>query len=54
MVAGACERVMDRKVTIILSISTVAAPNQDQGLLMSIRKKDMINMIIVIHTFIMI
>ena len=46
--------VMDLKVTIILSFYMVEASNKDQALLMDIRKKDMINIINVILTFVMI
>ena len=47
-------RVMDQKVVITLSIYTVEAFNEDQGLLMGVRKKDKINIINVIMTFVMI
>ena len=46
--------VMDLKVTITLSIYMVEGSNKDQALLMDIRKKDMINIIKVILTFVMI
>ena len=42
--------VLDRKVVVTLSIYTVEASNKDQGLMMDIRKKDMINMINLIMT----
>ena len=48
MVASTYMRVMDRKVTIILSIYTVDASNEDQALVKDIRKKDIINNIHVI------
>ena len=38
--------VKDQKVIIILSIFTVKASNEDEALLMDIRKKDLINTII--------
>ena len=47
-------RVMDQKVVITLSIYTVEASNEDQALLMDIRKKDMINNLKVIMTFVII
>ena len=40
------------KVVVTLSIYTVEASNEDQGLQMDIRKKDMINMINVIMTLV--
>ena len=46
-------RVMDRKVIIILSIYTVEACNEDQALLINIRKKDMIDNITIIMVLIM-
>ena len=45
---------MNQKVTIILSIYSVEASNNDQALLMHTRQKDMINIINVIMTFVMI
>ena len=45
MVASTYMRVMDQKVVITLSIYTVEASNEDQGLLMGVRKKDQINII---------
>ena len=54
MVASTYMRVMDQKVVITLSIYTVEASNEDQGLLMDVRKKDKINIINVIMTFVMI
>ena len=54
MVASTNMRVMDQKVVITLSIYTVEASNEDQGLLMDVRKKDKINIINVIMTFVMI
>ena len=44
---------MDQKVVVTLSIYTVEAPNKNQGLLMDIRKKDMVNNIIINMTFMM-
>ena len=38
-------RVMDQQVVVTLSIYNVEASNEDQGLLINIRKKDMINII---------
>ena len=52
MVASNYMRVTDRKVIVTLSIYTVEASNKDQGLLMDIRKKDMINIINVIMTLV--
>ena len=46
-------RVMDQKVVVTLSIYNVKASNENQGLLMDIRKKDMINNITINMTFIM-
>ena len=46
-------RIMDRKVVVTLSIYTVEASNENQGLLMDIRKKDMINNITINMTFMM-
>ena len=46
-------RVMDRKVVVTPSIYTVEASNKNQGLLMDIRKKDMINNTTIIMTFMM-
>ena len=43
MVASTYMQVMDRKVVVTLSIYTVEASNNNQGLLMDIRKTDMIN-----------
>ena len=43
MVGYTYVRVKDLKVVIILSISTVEPSNEDQALLMDVRKKDMIN-----------
>ena len=54
MVAITYMRVMDQKVVITLSIYTVEASNEDQGLLMGVRKKDKINIINVIMTFVII
>ena len=54
MVATTYMWVMDLKVTIILSIYMMEASNKDQALLTDIRKKDMINIINVILTFVMI
>ena len=45
--------VLDRKVVVTRSIYTVEASNQDQALLMYIRKKDMTNNITIIMTFMM-
>ena len=53
MVASAYMRVMDRKVVVTLSIYTMEASNVDQGLLLDIKKKDMINNITIIMTFMM-
>ena len=53
MVSSTYMRLMDPKVTIILSIYAVEASNEDQALLMDIRKKDMINNITIIITFLM-
>ena len=46
-------RVMDRKVVVTQSIYTVEASNKNQGLLMDIRKKDMIKNTTIIMTFMM-
>ena len=43
--------VMDRKVLVTLSIYTVESSNENQGVLMDIRKNDMINNITIIMTF---
>ena len=53
MVASTYMRVMDRQVVVTPSIYTVEASNKNQGLLMDIRKKDMINNTIIIMTFMM-
>ena len=53
MVASTYMRVMDGKVTIILSIYTVEASNEDQALLKDIRKKDIMNNIHVIMIIVM-
>ena len=53
MVASTYMRVMDRKVVVTLWIYNVEASNENQGLLMDIRKKDMINNITINMTFIM-
>ena len=45
MVASTYMRVMAQKVVFTLSIYTVVAFNEDRGLLMDIRKKDMNNII---------
>ena len=45
---------MDRKVVVTLSIYTVEASNEDQALMNNIRKKDMINNLDVILTFVII
>ena len=50
MVASTFMQEMDRKVVVTLSIYTVEASNKDQGLMMDIRKRDMINMINLIMT----
>ena len=42
---------MDRKVVVTLSIYTVEASNEDQALLIDIRKRDMTNNITIIMTF---
>ena len=54
MVASTYMRVMDRKVVVTPSIYTMEASNKNQGLLMDIRKKDMINNLKVIMTFVII
>ena len=46
-------RVMDQKVIIILAIFILEASNKDQALLMDISKKDMINNITIIMSFMM-
>ena len=46
-------RVMDRKVTIILSIYTLEASNEDQALVKDSRKKDFIKNIHVIMIIVM-
>ena len=51
MAASTYMRVMDQKVIIFMVIYTVGASNEDQALLMNIRKNDMINTINVIRTF---
>ena len=53
MVASTYMRVMDRKVVVTPSIYTMEASNVDQGLLLDIKKKDMINNITIIMTFMM-
>ena len=45
---------MKQKVVITLSVYTVEASNKDQAMLMDIRKKDMINNLKVIMTFVII
>ena len=52
MVASTYMRVLYRKVVVTLSFYTVEASNEDQGLLMDIRKKDMINIINAIMTLV--
>ena len=47
-------RVLDRKVVVTLSIYTVEASNEDEALVNDIRKKDMINNLKVIMTFVII
>ena len=44
---------MDQKVVVTLSIYTLEASNKDQGLLVDIRKKDMINNTTIIMTVMM-
>ena len=44
---------IDQKVVVTMSIYTVEASNENQGLLMDIRKKDMINNITINMTFMM-
>ena len=44
---------MDRKVVVTQLIYTVEASNEDQALLMDIRKKDMTNNITITMTFLM-
>ena len=46
--------VMKQKVVITLSVYTVEASNKDQAMLMDIRKKDMIDNLKVIMTFVII
>ena len=46
-------RVMDQKVTIMLSIYTLEASNKDQALVKDIRKKDIINNIHIIMIIVM-
>ena len=53
MVATTYMWVLDRKVVNTQSIYTVEASNEDQALLMDIRKKDMTNNITIIMTFMM-
>ena len=53
MVASPFMRVMEQKVVVTLSIYTVEDSNENQGLLMDIRKKDMINNITINKTFMM-
>ena len=53
MVATTYMWVLDRKVVATQSIYTVEASNEDQALLMGIRKKDMTNNITIILTFMM-
>ena len=53
MVASTYMRVMDQQVVVTPSIYTVEASNKNQGLLMDIRKKDMINNTTIIMTFMM-
>ena len=53
MVATTYMWVLDRKVVATRSIYTVEASNEDQALLMDIRKKDMTNNITIIMTFMM-
>ena len=48
MVASTYMWIMDRQLIVNLSIYTVEASKKDQGLLMDIRKTDMINIINVI------
>ena len=45
---------MKQKVVITLSVYTVEASNKDQAMLMDIRKKDMINNLKVVMTFVII
>ena len=52
MVASTYMRVMDQKVVFTPSIYIVEVSNEVQGLLMDIRKKNMINMINVIMTLV--
>ena len=53
MVASTYMRVMDQQVVVTPSIYTVEASNKNQGLLMDIRKKDIINNTTIIVTFMM-
>ena len=53
MAASTYVRVMDQKEVVSLSIYTVEASNKNQGLLMDIRKKYMINNITINMTFMM-
>ena len=53
MVATTYMWVLDRKVVLTWLIYTVEASNEDQALLMVIRKKDMTNNITIITTFMM-
>ena len=53
MVASTFMSVLDWKVVVTQSIYIVGASKEDQALLMDIRKKNMINNIIIIMTFIM-
>ena len=54
MVATTYVWVLDQKVVATRSIYTVEASNEDQALLMDIRKKDMTNNITIVLTFMMI
>ena len=51
MVATIYMWVLDQKVVVTRSIYTVEASNEDQALLMDIRKKEMTDNIIIIMTF---
>ena len=53
MVATTYTWVLDQQLVITQSIYTVEATNEDQALLMDIRKKDMTNNITIIITFMM-
>ena len=53
MVGCTYVRVNDLKVVIILSVSTVEASNEDQALLIYVRKKDMINNINIVMIILM-